>query len=278
MVALVSGFGAVCWLAQLALVGGVNRFRTVHRRYRVCRIRSLHRIFLVGYQRHVGTFLVVRDGVAIQEIDCWFWNESLACSGKGDRLRHPPRRRSHHVSIPLSELGSEDSGHNIDESLMDDRLLSVRVFEIVWPGLRVGLSLEGQPQGAFHSTLDTRPALSHWFVAASCTRTTGCFLRALDTATDQSATDQSLGISGHGIAPILDIKSVTRDDGWALRDSNPRPQPCESVLGGFRHLGISGKTQLRGHLRVPLLRADIPHFPFVRARSAHAGNSLQGAS
>ena len=55
------------------------------------------------------------------------------------------------------------------------------------------------------------------------------FLRALDTATDES-----LGISGHdsghGTAPILDINqinSVTRDNEWALRDSNPRPQPCE---------------------------------------------------
>ena len=65
---------------------------------------------------------------------------------------------------------------------------------------------------------------------------------------------------------------------WALRDSNPRPQPCESVLGGFRHLGIPGKSQLRGHLRVPLVRAVTPCFPFVRPRSAHAGSSLQGAS
>ena len=56
---------------------------------------------------------------------------------------------------------------------------------------------------------------------------------------------------------------------WALQDSNPRPQPCESVLGGFRHLGIPGKTQLRGHLRLPLLRVGTPSFPLVRARSAH---------
>ncbi len=55
---------------------------------------------------------------------------------------------------------------------------------------------------------------------------------------------------------------------WALRDSNPRPQPCESVLGGFRHLGIPGKTQLRGHLSLPLVRAGTPCFPLVRARSA----------
>lgn len=55
------------------------------------------------------------------------------------------------------------------------------------------------------------------------------FLRALD-----AATDQSLGISGrdsrHEIARILDINdinSVNRENEWALRDSNPRPQPCE---------------------------------------------------
>jgi integrase len=55
------------------------------------------------------------------------------------------------------------------------------------------------------------------------------FLRALD-----DATEKSLGISGHdsghGLAPIIDmndINSATRDNEWALRDSNPRPQPCE---------------------------------------------------
>jgi integrase len=55
------------------------------------------------------------------------------------------------------------------------------------------------------------------------------FLRALD-----AATDQSLGISGHDsgheIAPTIDINvasDLTRDNEWALRDSNPRPQPCE---------------------------------------------------
>jgi integrase len=60
------------------------------------------------------------------------------------------------------------------------------------------------------------------------------FLRALD-----AATEQSLGISGHdsghGIAPIIEINginSVNRDNEWALRDSNPRPQPCESVSPG----------------------------------------------
>ncbi len=103
------------------------------------------------------------------------------------------------------------------------------------------------------------------------------FLRALD-----SSTDRSLGLSGHDsgheVAPILDINSVNRENEWALRDSNPRPQPCESVLGGFRHLGIPGKSQLRGHLRVPLVRAVTPCFPFVRARSAHAPGTLQGAS
>jgi len=59
-----------------------------------------------------------------------------------------------------------------------------------------------------------------------------------------------------------------------LRDSNPRPQPCESVLGGFRHLGIPGKTQLRAHLRLLLLRAGTPCFPLVRARSAHENGVL----
>jgi len=52
------------------------------------------------------------------------------------------------------------------------------------------------------------------------------FLRAL-----HSSTDTSLGLSGHDsgheVAPILDINSVNRENEWALRDSNPRPQPCE---------------------------------------------------
>jgi integrase len=52
------------------------------------------------------------------------------------------------------------------------------------------------------------------------------FLNALD-----AATNQSLGISGHdsghGLAPIVGINSATRGNEWALRDSNPRPQPCE---------------------------------------------------
>jgi hypothetical protein len=73
-------------------------------------------------------------------------------------------------------------------------------------------------------------------------------------------------------------KPLTRVNQWALRDSNPRPQPCESVLGGFRHLGIPEKTQLRGHLRLPLVRADIPCFPLVRARSAHAGTVISDVS
>ena len=29
---------------------------------------------------------------------------------------------------------------------------------------------------------------------------------------------------------------------WALRDSNPRPQPCESVLGAFADLGLPTKN------------------------------------
>ena len=61
-------------------------------------------------------------------------------------------------------------------------------------------------------------------------------------------------------------------------DSNPRPQPCESVLGGFGHLGIPGKSQFRRHLRLPLVRADIPCLPLVRARSAHAGTAISDVS
>jgi len=52
------------------------------------------------------------------------------------------------------------------------------------------------------------------------------FLRALD-----AATHKSLGVSGHdsghGIAPIFEVNSLNRENEWALRDSNPRPQPCE---------------------------------------------------
>jgi hypothetical protein len=33
--------------------------------------------------------------------------------------------------------------------------------------------------------------------------------------------------------------------GWALEDSNLRPQPCESVLGAFADLGLPTKSQLR---------------------------------
>jgi len=104
------------------------------------------------------------------------------------------------------------------------------------------------------------------------------FLRALD-----AATDQSLGISGHDsgheMAPILNIKdinSVTRDNEWALRDSNPRPQPRESVLGGFGDLGVLRKVQLRGQMNCPLVSGTTPYSALLRARSAHAGPSFSG--
>ena len=52
---------------------------------------------------------------------------------------------------------------------------------------------------------------------------------------------QSLGISGHdsgyGIAPIIGINAVDRDNEWVLRDPNPRPQPCESVRATFSSPG-----------------------------------------
>jgi len=56
------------------------------------------------------------------------------------------------------------------------------------------------------------------------------------TPPESEEPDKSLGLSGrdsgHEIAPIVDINdtnSVSSENEWALRDSNPRPQPCESV-------------------------------------------------
>jgi len=46
-------------------------------------------------------------------------------------------------------------------------------------------------------------------------------------------------------------KLLTRTMSVGAADSNPRPQPCESVLGGFGQLGISGKSQFRRHLGPP---------------------------
>ena len=40
----------------------------------------------------------------------------------------PDRRRSYHLSTPLWGLGSENSGHNIDDSLEEDRLLLSHAF------------------------------------------------------------------------------------------------------------------------------------------------------
>ena len=101
------------------------------------------------------------------------------------------------------------------------------------------------------------------------------FLNALD-----ATTNQSLGISGHdsghGLAPIVGINSVTSDNEWALRDSNPRPQPCESVLGGFGDLGVLRKVHFRGQMSCPLLSAITPYFALLRARSAHAGAPFSG--
>ncbi len=72
---------------------------------------------------------------------------------------------------------------------------------------------------------------------------------------------------------------------WALRDSNPRPQPCESVLGGLRHLGIPKNTQFRGHLRVSaitLIRLVFPSFADVArtpaARDIRSASSNQSDS
>ena len=76
--------------------------------------------------------------------------------------------------------------------------------------------------------------------------------------------------SGHEIAPILNINCGNREIGWALRDSNPRPQPCESVLGGFGDLGILRKVQFRRQMSCPLVSAITPYFALLRARSAHA--------
>jgi hypothetical protein len=64
----------------------------------------------------------------------------------------------------------------------------------------------------------------------------------------------------------------------ALEDSNLRPQPCESVLGTFAHLGISRKVQLRLQMTCPLVTIKTRYFPLDRARSAHAGPSTATSS
>jgi hypothetical protein len=61
---------------------------------------------------------------------------------------------------------------------------------------------------------------------------------------------------------------------WALRDSNPRPQPCESVLGAFADLGLPTKSQVRRQMTSPVVSTETRCFPLDRARSAHAGLRL----
>ena len=73
---------------------------------------------------------------------------------------------------------------------------------------------------------------------------------------------------------IDEINTVNRDNEWALRDSNPRPQPCESLPAPFRHLGLPWKAQLRQQMTCPPLCPVSPCFRFVRARGAHAGPAI----
>ena len=67
----------------------------------------------------------------------------------------------------------------------------------------------------------------------------------------------------HAAAPR---PSVPGEFWWALRDSNPRPQPCESLPASFGYLGLPRNVQLRRRIRRPPVAADIPLFPLARAR------------
>ena len=73
---------------------------------------------------------------------------------------------------------------------------------------------------------------------------------------------------------VDDAEGREQNPWWALRDSNPRPQPCESLPAPFRHLGLPGKAQLRRQMTRPLLCPVSPCFRFVRARGAHAGPAI----
>jgi hypothetical protein len=87
---------------------------------------------------------------------------------------------------------------------------------------------------------------------------TTSFAHVARTPEDSKDKGQDLQVSDQG------------ENGGRLRDSNPRPQPCESVLGGFGDLGILRKVQFRGQMSCPLVSAITPHFALLRARSAHA--------
>ena len=61
---------------------------------------------------------------------------------------------------------------------------------------------------------------------------------------------------------------------WALRDSNPRPQPGESLQAPFGDLGLPRKAQLRLQMMLRLVTLNTRCFPLDRARSAHAGGMV----
>jgi hypothetical protein len=81
--------------------------------------------------------------------------------------------------------------------------------------------------------------------------------------------------------------SLTKAKQWVPRDSNPRPQPCESLLAAFRDLGIQQKAQFRTQISArccppftPVLRcfAYVARTPRVSAVITHGATERPSES